>query len=336
MILVTGGTGLVGSHLLFELSKTSASIRAIYRSESRIKHVEKLFEFYSKKTQNNFNNIEWVKADVLDLISLKDALIDVTQVYHCAAFVSFNKKDFSKLIKINREGTTNLVNLCLEYGIKKFGHISSTAAIGGIVGELTTEETKWKYSNRTSGYAISKYNSEREVWRGSEEGMDVIILNPSLVLGAGNWNESSLTIFKTVEKGLKFYSPGQNAFVDPRDIASVFVELMSSSIKNERFLVFSENVPFKTLLTTIAQSLNVKPPAKCPPFWLAKLTSRILGFISFFTGKPATITKETTISAYSTMEYSNEKIKKALDYKFIPVTESIKNAVEFHRFASRK
>lgn len=332
MILVTGGTGLIGSHLLYELMKTEQSVRAIYRDSKRISRVKMLFDYYSSSTSHSFDNIEWVEADVLDIVSLEDALEGITQVYHCAALVSFAKKDFSRLIKINREGTFNLVNLCIEKGVQKFGHISSTAAIGGQQNQLTTEATKWKQSPRTSGYAISKYSSEKEVWRAVEEGMDVVILNPSVIIGAGDWNESSMTIFRTVQNGLKFYTPGQNALVDARDVATVFVKLMKSDVKNERFLCISENVPFKSYLQQIAERLSVKAPSINTPKWLIGVVWRIVGVVAWLRGKHPTITKETAHSAFSTMEYSNEKVSKLLDYKFIPVKDAIDNAVKAEEY----
>lgn len=332
MILVTGGTGLIGSHLLYELMKTEDSVRAIYRDSKRIARVKMLFDFYASSTSHAFDKIEWVEADVLDIVSLEDALEGVTQVYHCAALVSFAKKDFSRLIKINREGTFNLVNLCLEKGIKKFGHISSTAAIGGQQHQLTTEATKWKQSPRTSGYAISKYSSEKEVWRAVEEGMDVVILNPCVIIGAGDWNESSMTIFRTIKNGLKFYTPGQNALVDARDVATVFVKLMKSDVKNERFLCISENVPFKNYLDQIAERLSVKAPSINTPKWLIGIVWRLVGVVSWLRGKQPTITKETAHSAFSTMEYSNKKVSKLLDFQFIPVKDAIDNAVKAEEF----
>lgn len=328
MVLVTGGTGLLGSHLLYELVQTGHTVRALYRNSKRIECVRALFDYYSEGKPHGFEQIEWVQGNVLDVISLQDALVGIEQVYHCAAYVSFHKGDFQRLIKINREGTTNLVNLCLEMGIRKFGHVSSTASIGGIEGELVTENTKWKLSPRTSGYAISKYCSEREVWRAAEEGMEVIILNPCVMIGAGNWDESSMTIFRSIDKGLKFYTSGQNAFVDARDVARIFVRLMDSDIHNERFLCISENMKFQDLFQHIARALDKKGPRISTPKWLMGTAWRLSSVAAFFSGRRPTITRETAKSAFSVMAYSNEKIRKTLDYTFIPVEEAVKNAVK--------
>lgn len=328
MILVTGGTGLVGSHLLFQLSQNQTPIRAIYRNPQRIENVKKLFQYYGDHELKQFSKIEWVACDLLDIIELDRAFNGITQVYHCAALVSFYNRDFQKLIKINREGTANIVNFCLEKNISKLAYVSSTAAIGGIENTIVTEETKWKQSPRTSGYSISKYSAEKEVWRGVEEGLDVVIVNPSVVFGAGNWNESSLTIFRTIRKGLKFYTSGQNGIVDARDVAKAMILLMNSPIKNERFLCVSENIPFKDLLQLIAKIMGKKEPSINTPRWLADFGWRIISLISFVIGKRPTITKETTASAYSFMTYSNAKIKEQLNFEFISVEESIRNAIQ--------
>lgn len=328
MILVTGGTGLVGSHLLIQLSQRPEPIRAIYRNAKRIEQVKKLFQFYGDQDLQQFDKIEWFACDVLDIVDLDAAFKEVTYVYHCAALVSFYRRDFQKLIKINREGTANIVNLSLEYGIKKLAYVSSTAAIGGVENTIVTEETKWKQSPRTSGYSISKYSAEKEVWRGVEEGLDAVIVNPSVIFGAGNWNDSSLTIFRTVNKGLKFYTSGQNGFVDARDVSKAMIQLMDSQIKNERFLCVSENLPFKDMLQLMARTMHVKEPSMNTPRWLANFGWRVIATISVLLGKRPAITKETTASAFSFMTYSNTKIKERLNFEFISVEDSIKNAIK--------
>lgn len=336
MILVTGGTGLLGSHLLYQLTENGHSVRALYRDQSKIANVAQLFDYYSNGQTHRFTSIEWVKGDILDLVSLDDALKSVETVYHCAAKVSFRKRDFKQLIHVNRLGTANLVNMSLKFGVKKFGYVSSTAAIGGQEHQLVKESNKWVLSDHTSGYAISKYNAEREVWRGSEEGMEVIIINPCVIFGAGDLNESSLTIFKTVKNGLKFYSPGSNAFVDARDVASCFIKLMESNTANERFLCIGHNMKFEDSIKVIAQEIGVKQPSVCPPKWLAYLLGRINEFFYRIAGRGSAITVESARSAYSNMTYSNEKIQNELNHSFYPFEETVKNVVNFYRNTAGK
>jgi dihydroflavonol-4-reductase len=330
MILVTGGTGLLGSHLLFQLTNGSTSIKAIFRNEKKIELVLRLFLYYDPiNGQTRFDSIQWVNCDVLDSVTLHETIEGCEYVYHCAAIVSFDKDDFYKMMKINREGTSNVVNSCLELGIKKLCYVSSTAAIGnGENDPIVTEETKWKQSPTTSGYSISKYSAEKEVWRGVEEGLDVVIVNPCVIIGAGDWQESSLTMFATVEKGLRFYTLGANAFVDARDVALSMIMLMKSDIKNERYLCIGENSTFKNLFDTIARNLNTKEANILVNPILMGLTWRVMWIISKLTGKKSPITKETARSAFGTTIYDASKIKKALSFEFITIDEMVANAVK--------
>lgn len=330
MILVTGGTGLLGSHLLLELTNDFTSIKAIFRNEKKIELVQRLFLYYDPiNGQTRFDSIQWVNCDVLDSVTLYETMEGCEYVYHCAAIVSFDKDDFYKMMKINREGTSNVVNSCLELGIKKLCYVSSTAAIGnGENDPIVTEETKWKQSPTTSGYSISKYSAEKEVWRGVEEGLDVVIVNPCVIIGAGDWQESSLTMFATVEKGLRFYTSGANAFVDARDVALIMLKLMNSDFKNERYLCIGENSTFKNLFDTIARNLNKKEATILLNPLLIGLTWRVMWVISKLTGKKSPITKETARSAFGTTVYDASKIKKALSFEFKTINEMVDNAVK--------
>jgi len=330
MIFVTGGTGLLGSHLLFQLTKEHTPIKAIFREKKKIELVRRLFLYYDEVNgQSRFETIQWVNCDVLDIVTLSEEMSGCEYVYHCAAIVSFHKNDFFKMMKINREGTANIVNACLDLRIKKLGYVSSTAAIGnGVNDPIVTEETKWKQSPTTSGYSIAKYSAEKEVWRGVEEGLDVIIVNPCVIVGAGDWKESSLTMFKTVENGLQFYTSGANAFVDARDVVTVVIELMKSEVKNERFLCIGENSTFKNLFDHIARKLNKKEASILVKPWLMGLTWRAMWLISKLTGKKSPITKETARSAFGTTVYDASKLKSTLNHSFYSIEEMVDNAVK--------
>ena len=328
MIFVTGGTGLLGSHLLYQLTNSDVQIKAIYRDKEKIETVVKLFTFYDPINFNNrLKKINWVQCDILDILSLEEELVSCQTVYHCAALVSFYKKDFYQLMKINREGTANIVNACLKNNISKLCYVSSTAAIGREE-SIVTEETKWKQSPTTSGYSISKYSAEKEVWRGVEEGLNAVIVNPCLLIGAGNWKESSMTIFKTVDDGLKFYTSGSNAFVDARDVAEIMEKLMNSDITNERFLCIGENSSFLNMLSIVAQKLNKKAPSIKVSKFLMKITWLISGIVSKMIGKKPVITKETANSAFSNTIYDASKVKNAVNFQFISLEDSISNAVK--------
>jgi len=333
MIFVTGATGLLGSHVLVELLKRGKTIRAFKRKTSNLNPLKSVFaHYFGEQADVEFNKIEWVEGDILDIQSLEDGIAGCSIVYHCAALVSFKKRDFKNLMKINKEGTANVVNVSLNHNVTQFCHVSSTAAIGRSVSKAIYDESdKWVNSGDNSNYAISKFSAENEVWRGKEEGLNVVIINPCVILGVGDWNESSLSLFKIIKKGLKFYTPGTNAFVDARDVAYVFCELSERKIENERFLVISENLPFKLLFEKIAAAFEVKPPSIQVKKWMTGIAWRIEGVLVFLFGKKQNITKETAKSSMMTTKYSNEKIKAAIGHEFIPIDESVKHAVDYFK-----
>lgn len=329
MIFVTGGTGVLGSQLMFDLSQDDEKIRALYRSESKRNQLLQFFmHFDPEHGQSRFEKIEWVNGDILDVVSLEEFMTGCERVYHCAALVSFHKRGFSQLIKINREGTANVVNVGLSLGVKKLCYVSSNAAIGGTDKQIVTEKTSWKNTPTTSGYSISKYSAEKEVWRGIEEGLDAVIVNPCVILGAGNWDDSSLTLLRTLEKGSRYYPPGKNATVDARDVSRIMITLMKSEIKNERFLCIGSNQSYKELMDEVCKQLNVKSPRKPIKRWMVSIARRVVGFVSFFTRKRPSLTKETVNSLFSHRTYSSEKVKSALNEEFHSLEEMVRFAIE--------
>ncbi|MDX1348611.1 MAG: NAD-dependent epimerase/dehydratase family protein [Putridiphycobacter sp.] len=338
MVFVTGGTGVLGAHLLVELCKAGKSIRAIKRPSSDLQMVKDIFNFYLYgDAEALFNQIDWVEGDILDIPILEELMTGTDIVYHCAGNVSFDKKDFQKLIKTNKLGTANMVNVALSTGVKQFCHVSSTAAIGRQKkSEVYTEKQQWVTSSENSNYAVSKYSAEMEVWRGVEEGLNATIVNPCVILGAGYWTESSLSIFDSVQNGLKFYPSGQNAFVDARDVARIMVQLIDQKIMKERFLVTSENLQFKVLFDLIADALNVKPPQISAKKWMVELGWRLERLLALITFRRPKITKETARNAMSESKYDHSKIVTALNYQFIPIKDAVKNAVAFHLQYNRK
>ncbi len=331
MVLVTGGTGLLGSHLLYSLVSDGESVRAIYRDRLKVDKVKRLFKFYNAPS-DFFDAIEWVECDVLDVFTLDEVMSGVKDVYHCAATVSFRKKDYHSMLRVNRQGTANVVNCALSNNVDRFCFVSSTAAVGKTLLSDGTyqvvEHNKWVDSENHSGYAVTKYLSENEVWRGIEEGLNAVIINPSVIIGPGDWNESSLTLFKTLENGLKFYTSGANAFVDVRDVVKAMRQLMADqTLFKQRYLCTGTNISFKGLFDLMALAMH----RKSPPFFAGKLLSaiawRMSWVLSVFSGKQ-TITKDSAQSAQSKVIYDSSKLKNSLDFQFRSIEESVKHAVE--------
>ncbi len=326
MNFITGGTGLVGSHLLYDLLREKKNVRALNRKSSDLDFVKHVFSYYTDNYNELFKKIEWVEGDILDVFSLEDAMQDINHVYHCAATISFDPKDREKVLKINIEGTANLVNAAMQKDVKKLCHVSSIAALGRASDEeYVDENTQWETSKNNSVYAIGKYGSEREVWRATEEGLDTVIVNPSIIIGPGKWGDGSSAFFKSVSDGLKFYSTGINGFVDVRDVSKAMIMLMESDVINQRYILNAENISYEKLLNTIAQHLNVKPPSIKATKFLSEMAWRLEKVRSFITRSTSIITRETARTALSKYLYSNVKISKQFDFTFIPVEQSIKD-----------
>lgn len=331
MILVTGGTGLVGSHLLYRLCLTNDTVKAIYRSSEKKAWVKTVFGYYTSDVMSLYNKIEWIEGDITDIPSLQVAFKNVDYVYHCAAFVSFEPHKYHGLRKTNIEGTANVVNLCIANEIHKLCYVSSIATIGHHQNEqqLITEDTQWNQEDDNSVYAITKYGAEIEVWRGTQEGLDAIIINPGIVIGPGFWNSGgSSSIIKKIHNGLPFYTHGVTGYVDVQDVVDVMLLLMKQKIKNQRFIVVSENLSFKEFQDITTSALNIKPATKeATPVVLA-IGWRLDWLYHQITQKRRRLSKQMTKSAVSMTRYDASKLKKLLDFEFKPMKSSIKETCE--------
>ncbi|WP_440879736.1 NAD-dependent epimerase/dehydratase family protein [Tenacibaculum sp. C7A-26P2] len=325
MILVTGGTGLVGSHLLYHLALSNDSILAIYRRKEKLESVKKVFLYYGNNIDEIFHKIQWIKADITDIPSLSRVFsYPVTKVYHCAALVSFDPSDYKKMRDININGTANMINFSIDFEIEKFCFVSSIAAIGDSLNEkYINEDNEWSDDGSQHGYAISKYGAEMEVWRGSQEGLDVVIVNPGVILGSGFWNEGSGLLFKRVDNNFKFYTNGITGFVCVKDVVRAMISLVESSIDNERFILVSENKSFKEILTMIAKEFDKKAPNVKIGKFFTEFFWRIDWVITKLSGKKPLLTKNSARSSHSQSFYTSEKIKQIISHEFTPIAKSI-------------
>lgn len=322
MILVTGGTGLVGSHLLHFLLSRKEGVKAVYRSEESIEKTRSVFKAYD--AEKLFDSILWVKADISDYFSLEDIFDNIDYVYHCAAVVSFDRKWADKMNEINIEGTEHLVNLSLQHQVKKFCFVSSVASLGEYAdGKCADEDTLWAHTKTTSEYSTSKFYAESAVWRAAEEGLNVVIVNPATIIGYGSWEESSTAIIKKVATGLNYYTTGSNGFVGVTDVVKAMYLLMNSEVSSERFVLVSENWSFKKLLEQIALGLGKKPPQKEAPRGIANLLRRLDEARYFLFGSSTVLTKQTVATAYRQHCYSAEKIKNRFNFQFEPMESVI-------------
>lgn len=334
MVLVTGGTGLVGSHLMLHLLTKGASVKAIRRKNSNIQRVKEVFSYYHENSEVLFDKIQWIEADINDIPALESAFKEVTLVYHCAAFISFDPGDFNSLQKINKKGTENIVNLCIDKNIKKLCYVSSIATIGkSTTGELVNEENEWN-DTYVNVYASSKHFAEMEVWRGAQEGLSVVIINPGIILGPGYWESGSGLLFKTAAKGMRYYFPGGTGFISVGDVVKIMDQLMDSPIKNERFIAVAENLSYKSVLETISHGFNRASPKIGLKFWQLEVFWRMDWVMNLISNKKRKLTKKGLESLRHPQKYDNSKVKETLniDYEQIQscVSYSCQKYIEAH------
>jgi nucleoside-diphosphate-sugar epimerase len=320
MVFVTGGTGFLGAYIIKELVFKGIPVRAIRRSNN-------LPSFIPASV---LNQVQWIEGDVLDLVGLEDAMDGVDTVIHSAAKVSFNGRERQEMFRVNIEGTANVVNLAIEKNIRHFIHVSSVAALGRKSnGTIVTEEKQWEDSKVNTNYAISKYQAEMEVWRAIGEGLHAVIVNPSTILGYGNWNNSSCAIFKTAYAEFPWYTSGINGFVDVEDVARVIVLLAERDISGERFILNSDNWSFKQLLTAIADGFGKKHPSRNASPILGSIAWRLEKLKKFFSDEAPLLTRESAMVAQSKTFFDSGKILRVLPgFSFTPLHQTITKACE--------
>jgi len=324
MILVTGGTGLVGSHLLYHLVSSGYKVRAIYRESSDVYAVRDVFALYTRAIIPLWRKIEWVKADLNDLPALEHAFVGVNFVYHAAAMVSFHRKDYKSLYRINVKGTANIVNLSIAHGITKLCYVSSTATLSKEADKSIMDENSfWNPDADNNHYAITKYGAEMEVWRGTQEGVPAVIINPGVILSPSMTGRSSSAIVKQYVNGMRFYTEGTTGFVDVRDVVKAMQDLMQSKIENQRFIMVSENVSYKEFTQMLDSELGYETPAKKAGKTIVFGMSALLSFMGFIFGKKLKLTRDTATALFKQNHYSNEAIKNALNFQFTPLKDTV-------------
>ena len=320
-IFITGASGLLGSYLIRDLLKKQVQIIALYRKEK-----------CNLLTDEEVDKVEWIQGDILDVDVLQHAMKGCSQVYHCAGLVSFNPSRANDLMKVNVEGTANMVNVALELGIEKFLHVSSVAAIGRKRNNQTVHETlKWDEEANPSVYGKSKYLGEMEVWRGVGEGLHAVIVNPVIILGKGDWNDGSCATFKNAYNEFPWYTEGISGFVDAADVSNAMIGLMESEVEGERFIISGENLTYRDVFNMMADGFGKKQPRlKVSPL-LAELVWRLVKIKSAITGEEPLLTKETAETAQQKVYFDHTKLLNALPgFQFTPLKQTIQEACQYY------
>jgi len=322
-VLVTGGTGFLGAYIISQLIGKGYTVRAIRRSDRQPSYI----------SPSILEKVEWFSCDLLDPMGLEEAITGVDAVIHAAAKVSFADADRHELFTTNVEGTANVVNIALEQGIRRLVHVSSVAALGRTKKEeKVNEEKRWDNNKGQTNYAISKFYGELEVWRGIGEGLPAVIVNPSTILGVGDWDQSSCAIFKSVYNEFPWYSNGINGFVDVSDVATAIVALMESDVTGQRYILNGDNWTFRQLFNTIADGFGKKQPHKEATPFLSSIAWRMEKLKSLFSGKRPLLTRESARVARSKTYFDNNKILQQLPgFQFTPLEKTIKRSCEAYK-----
>lgn len=348
MIVLTGGTGLLGSHLLVELSREGKEIMALKRPSSNLEEVKRVFGYYADgmtggesgtsgesgagvNAPDLFERIRWVDADLLNQAEMEEVLEGVDQVYHCAGMVSFQPRDRRRMLRFNTGSTACMVNACMASGVKKLVHVSSTSAIGRAPeGSPANESMIWSKTKTSTAYSESKFRSEMEVWRGIEEGLNAVIVNPSIILGAGFWKRGSSSMVDRVAKGLRYTTPGITGYVGVQDVVASMIRLMQSDISGERFIVSEGNYSLAGIFEMIGRALGMSPKLKqASPALLHKVV-RLDAFASLLRGSRQ-ITMEHARAAFEEVRFSSDKIREAIGMEFTPIEKVIEELAAHYR-----
>ena len=333
MNFVTGATGLIGSHLVLRLAEEGMPVSALFRNENGKSEVFNLFQFYGK--ENLFSQVQWVKGDVDDADDMFDLTEGMHTVFHCAAIVSYHRKEATRMLEVNINGTKNVVNACIENEVKHLIHVSSISALGDSKGEVIDEETPRDFNDYHSNYSKGKYLSEQEVWRGIQEGLNATILNPGVIFGPNNCTRSSGTMIARIEKGLPALPAGGSGIVSVLDVVEVMIRAAKQAPTNERYILCAENIRMSELFTKIADALHVKIGKTIAKKWQIKLVFYMEALVEIFTGKRATITREIIRNYDEVKQFDGSKATRAFGFEYRNTFSSIEDTIRYYKVLSK-
>ncbi|HQQ93781.1 MAG TPA: SDR family oxidoreductase [Bacteroidia bacterium] len=337
MNLVTGASGILGSHVVLELLRQNQAVRACKRPNSNMDPIKRLFALHFQDWEKQFEKINWTDLDVCDLFAVEEALEGIDTVYHCAGMVSFRASDREQLFRVNEGGTRNMVNACLQRKGIRLCHVSSIAAINNSDHRgILHEGVFWKRSGRENDYTLSKYNAEREVWRGLEEGLNAVILNPGVILAPALWNHSSSMLIQAASGNRPFYTSGTSAYVAAEDVARIMYRLVNEGRFGERFIVVENNYPYRRILETMHKAFAFKSNMYAIPYPLLRCFALLESLWCLFSGKPARLNTALIRAAYNRQTYSNEKVKSTLQYEFIPIEPYLEKRCKMYQLGPER
>lgn len=331
MTLITGATGLVGTHLLLKLVEEKEDVRALYRTESKLEEAKRIFGYYVENASEIFTKIQWLKCDITDLPALTKAFVGTKKVYHCAAYISFDPNNYKKLQKSNVEGTANVVNLCIENNVEKLCYVSSIATLGSSTAKEPVTENSEFNAIDANVYALTKHDAELEVWRGTQEGVPAVIVNPGVILGPGHWLSGSGAFFSENARQRKYYLPGGTGFVGIDDVVNAMVTLMKNDVENERYILVAENLSYKEIQHRIASEFGLQPAKKPIKPWMLEFFWRIDWVRSKLSGSKRVLSKAMAKSLPIQTIYNSNKIETELNTKLNSIEGMITFCCQLYR-----
>jgi len=312
-ILITGITGLFGSYLAKEFSEIG-EIYGLARVTS------------SKRLTENFNfPVIWRLGDLAEVDSLEEALQGIDLVIHAAGMVSFDSRDERKLYQVNIIGTANLVNAMLLTGVQKLIYISSVAAIGRSQELFVLDENyKWTESPLNTVYSNSKYYGELEAWRGEQEGLDLLVVNPSILLGKISDDRSSTDIYHYVLEENKYYPSGNINYIDVRDAARITRMLFNSALWGERFILNAESIAYQKFFQLMAEAFDKKSPSTL----VNPITLKMAVFFNQIFRKlgwsKSPLNKKTAMISQQKTIFNNSKVNDVLNFEYRSLKETFR------------
>ena len=327
-IFLTGATGLLGSHLLIELIKQKKNVLVLVRNKVKANAVlQTVLKWYGLEANELKDFVKFIEGEISDIDLINECLQDIDVVYHCAGLISLFNEDKWKMLKVNGEGTANIVNACITQKVKQLLYVSSVSTINKTADGEIDEALFTKDDANLSAYAISKRAGENEVWRGIEEGLNAVIVNPSVIIGPSEKETGTMALFYRIKNGMKYITTGLTGYVDVRDVANICVQLIEKKISGDRFIVSAENLTVANFAEKIAQKLNINVEFKLAPSWLLKLIVFINACRNFVTGKKYLPNKVAIKMVGNKSYYRNDKIVKVLNYNFLSIDSAIENTI---------
>lgn len=314
-VLVTGGTGFLGSNLAKALLREGCSVRILRRPHSDLRAIGNA-------------PVEHCIGDVRDSRSLTRAMKGCDTVFHTAAVISYWRRERNVMYDINIRGTRNVVEACLETGVQKFIHTSSIAAIGyPETGPYADESNAFNWDRFDVGYRISKHRAEEEVREGIRRGLQAVLLNPSVIIGPGDIHFHGGQIIRDVLKRRIFYylEGGMNVvYVD--DVVRGHLAAARVGRVGERYILSGENLTHREIFSITAGIVGgIRPFFKLPVRlvrWIGAFAEGTGGLL----GRKPWVTRELLAGAGLANYFTCQKASRELGYTVTPFSEAVRQA----------